>query len=259
MCREQCDVVPAWAADKYAGVVRTQGFGYLEPKQCYDVDVDGPYISVGKLLMSLAKARKDEGKGALGHVCYGCVIQAVPAVAEHISAGSICETVRCWGWSAGKCPCCQGSFCRECSTPEALKKSRGGAHDEYRGLRFSSHRNLVSIYRGGKAVALGIPAPDGMCMPCVRENDNKVAPIAAGICRKDYAGKLVPGNDNIFSVPASSVRRKKLTRNSCESRSLRAGTQPRSTRDCASWSPWTGISTTRMRPQDKPSHMVNIG
>lgn len=214
MCREQCDVVPAWAADKYAGLVRTQGFGYLEHMQGYRVDVDGPFISIGKLLMSLAKARKDEGKGTLSHVCYGCVIQAVPAAAEHISAGAICETVRCWGMSAGKCPCCQGGFCQECSMPQALISR--GAGDASRGLSLHSHGNLVSICawdpeydRESQAFTVGMPVPDGMCKPCTRENDDKAAPIAAGICRQDYAGKLVPVNDYTFKVPASSVRRKK--------------------------------------------------
>jgi hypothetical protein len=214
MCREQCDVVPAWAAYKYAGIVRTQGFGYLEHRQGYDVDVDGPFISIGKLLMSLAKARMDEGKGTLSHVCYVCVIQAVPAAAENISAGAICETVRCWGTSAGKCPCCQRSFCRECSMPQALKDR--GAHDDLRGLSVLSHGNLVTICawdpeydRSSKDFAVSMPVPHGTCKPCARENDDKAAPIAAGICRQDYAGKLVPVNDYTFKVPASSVRRKK--------------------------------------------------
>lgn len=214
MCPEQCDVVPAWAYFKYAGIVRTQGFGYVEYRQCYDQDVDEPFLSVSKLLTSLARTRKDKGKGTLSHVCYECVIQAVPAAAEHISAGAICETVRCWGMPTGKCPCCQGSFCRECSMPETLNGH--GAHDDLRGLGYRSRGNHVTICawdperdHWSKTFTVGVPTPDGMCRPCLMENDDKVASIAAGICRQSYAGKLVPVNEYNFKVPAASVRRKK--------------------------------------------------
>lgn len=218
MCREQCDVVRARAFG-CAGIVRTQGFGYLEYMQGYDVDVDGPFLSVGKLLRSLALARNlalpgdREGRNTLSHVCYQCVIQAVEAAAEHVSAGAICETVRCWGVSAARCPCCHGGFCRECSMPQA--QNHQGAKDDHRGLSVRLHGNLVGICawdpeygRASKSFAVGPPVPDGMCKPCVMENDDKVAPIVARICREEYAGNLVPVNDYMFKVPAVSVSRK---------------------------------------------------
>lgn len=210
LCSQRCDVVPAWRGG-YDGIVRTQGFGYMEYYQGYDMDVDGPFLSVGKLLTSVALAHKD--KGALSHVCYGCVIQAVPVAVNYISAGTICETVRCWSMSAGKCSCCQRGFCHECSTPKALDPP-GSNLD--RGLRPGATRTAAAAIcawdpeynRATKTFFVG-QLPDGMCQPCLGENSDKIAAMAARICRQDYAGKLVPVNDYTFKVPATSVRRKK--------------------------------------------------
>jgi hypothetical protein len=223
MCPQQCDAVPAWAGWKYAGIVRTQGFGYLEHMQGYDVDVDGPFLSVGKLLRSLALARNlalpgdDGGAAVLSHACDGCVIRAVPVAADHVSAGAICETIRCWSASAGKCPCCQRGFCRKCSWPETQYPQ--GVDGDMRGLGLGACRGggggvAISAWdpeydRSSKTFPAGIGVPYGMCTPCVEENSNKIASVAARICRQDYSDKLVPVSAYGFKVPAASVRRKK--------------------------------------------------
>jgi hypothetical protein len=220
MCPQQCDAVPVWAGREYAGIVHTQGFGYLEHMQGYDVDVDGPFLSVGKLLRSLALARNltlpgdEEGAAGLSHVCYGCVIQAVPAAADHVSAGTICETIRCWSVSAGKCPCCQRGFCRKCSWPETQNNLDGDLRGQ--GANGGGGASWVIIYgwdpgndSSSRGFSARIDLPHGMCTPCVKENCNKIAAIAARICRQDYADKLVPVSMYGFKVPAAPVRRKK--------------------------------------------------
>lgn len=219
MCAEQCDVVPAWGGG-FWGIVRTQGFGYLEYRQGYfDVDVDGPFLSVGKLLMSLARARnlalpsRWQRESALSHVCCGCVTQAVPVAADYISTGVICESVRCWETPSGKCPCCQGSFCRECSMPQV---AAGHPASDLRGPDFDRSWQPAGIcaldpeYAGKRnCFPVVMSAPDGMCHPCAMEHDDKVASVAARICREQYAGKLVPDGGYVFRVPAVPVRRRK--------------------------------------------------
>lgn len=125
------------------------------------------------------------------------------------------KTVRCWS-AAGKCPCCQRGFCRKCSWPETQHPQ--GADGNLRGLGTGPHGDGIGVViyawdpeydRSSKAYQTHTGAPSGMCTPCVMENSNKIAAIAARICRQDYAGKLVPVSAYGFKVPADSVRRKK--------------------------------------------------
>jgi hypothetical protein len=213
MCRSQCDIVPAWL-EGHAGIVRTQGFGYLETGQGKYVSVDGPFLSVGELLTSLSLDRGE----TLSHACRACVIRAVPAAAAHISAGAICETKGCSGTPAGTCPCCQGSFCRMCSMPLIVKHSiwKDGVISLDHGMIIKSAAICPwdpEVDRESESIPVDMPTPDGMCGPCVGENRDKAAAMAATICRQDYAGKLIPiGGDMYFherfKVPAARVGRK---------------------------------------------------
>ncbi|HUN37261.1 MAG TPA: hypothetical protein VMU95_35125 [Trebonia sp.] len=218
MCVQQCDVVAAWAADKSAGVVRTQGFGYLEQDWGYHVDVEGPFLPVGKLLASLARDR-----GGLSHACYACVLGAVPAAAERIASGEICQTIRCGSAAAGKCPCCNAGFCRDCSIPLVASHREVDRILRLRGIPSGPGSVVILAVRGGQIdmhILDGDPgrayqahyhawrAPDGMCKPCAGEHAVKALAMAEATCRQDYAGRLDP-SDHGFEVPAVQVRRKR--------------------------------------------------
>jgi hypothetical protein len=188
MCSRRCDVVPAWAARKDLGIVRTEGFGY--------VSADGPYFSVSKLLASLALARER----SLSHVCYACVTDAVPVAAEYVSSGAICQTARCLATSTTRCPCCRGAFCGQCRQRPPSRRPGG----------------MVNIIVGDTAPYIlagsinwrGQPVCD-LCNPCLRENEPKAAAMAVTICRQDYTHELIPVAGNEFTVAAAQVRRKK--------------------------------------------------
>src|ERR1022692_1488725 len=100
----------------YANRVRTVGFGYVEERHAGRW-VGGPFLSIGELLTSLALTY-----GSLGHVCYACVADAVPAMAEQIDSGAICAAIRCDQISDGRCPCCRGAFCKECLEPAGRER-----------------------------------------------------------------------------------------------------------------------------------------
>lgn len=229
MCSQRCDVVPAWGGG-HGGVVRTRGFGYLEQGRRYNTDVEGPFLSVGKLLRSLALTCQR----SLSHVCYRCVTQAVPVTAEYVSAGAICETVRCWSAPAGKCPCCQGGFCQKCSMPQVLQQGGG---DWLRGLSVTRAVSAAvcawdpEYDRASKTFPVGQRLPDGMCQPCLEENSDKAAALAAGICQLDYVGRLglFPSTATGLRFPLQRSGVRSTTRNAAESRKSRAGTPPKST------------------------------
>jgi hypothetical protein len=197
MCYQQCDALVAWSRNKEAGIVRTQGFGYREHEQVYDRNVEGPFLSVGKLLMSLLPGRKD----GLSHVCHGCVAKAVPVAAERISSGAMCQVIRCWSASAKRCPCCHGGFCGQCVPTLPRYKARGG---------------LVNILAGdtppyilaGSIFWSAKPRFD-LCFRCVPEWMPKATALAVTICQQDYAGTLTRAGEDEFRIAAIPVRRKK--------------------------------------------------
>jgi hypothetical protein len=210
MCSQRCDVVAVWAAHKHAGIIQTRGFGYLEHHRSYDAAVEGPFLSVAKLLASLAL-----DCGGLSHACYACVSAAVPATAERIASGAICQTIRCWFAATGHCPCCNGGFCKNCSMPEAADGQ--GYDGRIRGVPFGhipasgiaiSVRNLADD-RPIKNYFTDWQAPDGMCKPCAGEYALRAAAMASTICRQDYAGRLTAVGDGMFKIPAVQVRRKR--------------------------------------------------
>jgi hypothetical protein len=201
MCRSRCDIVPV--SHQRSGIVPTEGFGYLEQGVGRKADVDGPFLDVGKLLTSLFLDRGED----LIHACHACVIRAVPAAAMRVSTGALCETVWCCGVSAGVCPCCHGGFCRRCSVPEVEKQWLP------KGSGMLGKPAAICAWdpdgdRASESFPIDKPMPAGMCGPCVGENREKIAAIAARICRQDYARKLVPiagDSDSYdrFKVPAT--------------------------------------------------------
>jgi len=200
MCRSRCDIVR-----QSVGLVSTEGFGYLEQGAGRNIDVGGPFLILGKLLTSLTL---DRGEGLI-HACHGCVIRAVPAAVARICAGTLCESVRCRNVSAGTCPCCHGGFCQECSVPGVEKQWL------LKGSGMLGRPATICAWdpdgdRASESFPIDKPMPEGMCGPCVGENREKIAAIAARICRQDYAGKLVPiaGDSESydrFKVPATPI------------------------------------------------------
>jgi hypothetical protein len=219
MCIQRCDAVAAWATtSRYLGIVQTQGFGYRGDHHGYNVAFDAPFLPVAKLMASLAL-----DCDGLSHACYACVTGAVPSAAERIASGEICQIVRCWSPAAGRCPCCNGAFCKHCSVPQVVSPSE---HDA--SLRGAPEQ------RAGTAVAISVTAgvtisvrnwqyesepyhidrrtwraPDGTCLPCAAEQATRAAAMALAISRQDYAGRLTETGTGQFKVPGVQVRRKK--------------------------------------------------
>jgi hypothetical protein len=198
MCIQRCDVVAAWATSRYSGIVQTQGFGYQEDYHGYNVAFGAPFLPVAKLMASLAL-----DCDGLTHACYACVAGAVPSAAERIASGEICQTVRCWSPAAGRCPCCNGGFCKHCSIPLVVSPSeqdvslRGAPKPAGTVVEISAKAGLnISVLHGkyeGKLYDKDLSAwrpPDGTCLPCAVEQAMRAAAIASAICRQDYAGRL---------------------------------------------------------------------
>jgi hypothetical protein len=217
MCIQRCDAVAAWATLRYRGIVQTQGFGYRGDHHGYNVAFDAPFLPVAKLMASLAL-----DCDGLTHACYACVAGAVPSAAERIASGEICQTVRCWSPAAGRCPCCNGGFCKHCSIPQVVSVSehdvllRGAPGRAGTVVEISAKAGLtISVLHGKYESNIydidrsAWRAPDGMCLPCAVEQATRAAAMASAICRQDYAERLTETGTGQFEVPGVQVRRKK--------------------------------------------------
>lgn len=203
MCREGCD---AALFRHYDNLVRTVGFGYVEERHAGRW-VEGPFLSIGELLTSLALTY-----GSLGHVCYACVADAVPAMAEQIDSGAICAAIRCDQISDGRCPCCRGAFCKECLEPAGRERWRERGFIMLKGrssydqmavvpqIRARDSRGLDITFRGAP-YDLDWSLPDGMCAPCVAEKRRDAAAAVKKICEQEYASLLLAPAGDYYLVP----------------------------------------------------------
>jgi hypothetical protein len=211
ICRWQCDVVSAWQANKYSGYIQTTGYGYLEQRQVFpgsgSSGIEGLFIGLDKLLASLALSFN----GRLSHACYTCVTAAVPAAAEHIASGAICEMLLCDSPPSATCPCCRGAFCEKCSMPQVAEER--GAFASWIG-RYCSRPALPGFrpdpsFWGSRTSGVRWAPPKGMCASCANEHGYAAARFALDICRRDYANQVRAVDGGTFAVGGPAPRRQK--------------------------------------------------
>jgi hypothetical protein len=196
MCRRKCDFA-AWVS-RLGCMVPMAGFGYLFKDRKAQI-MTGPVLFLGDLLRYLKLTH-----GELSHVCYACLMAAVPGTVEGIAAGAICEKPGCDGAPGGRCACCAGSFCGSCA-PLSTGRPISGASVHYPDEHTKwddYHKNIAEGSSG--YYHYPVPAeyvliktkPARHCVMCAHEAQIKAQILCAEIAAREYAGILIPDDNN---------------------------------------------------------------
>jgi hypothetical protein len=104
LCRE-CDLVESRVES-----IPVHGFGYLASGS----PLEAPAALRQALFLPTMKisAQLSREFGAIRHVCGRCLNARIPATAEAIADGRICETPKCGTVPQVSCPCCRKLFCK---------------------------------------------------------------------------------------------------------------------------------------------------
>lgn len=241
MCKEQCDIGPEIDMSREANFmtgrwIPTAGFGYFYldgGSAGTTVRGKGPFLHERKLAASLQLKH-----GELHHFCYDCMIAAVPATADYIASGELCNWPSCVNKSAGSCSCCGNAFCADCMTDSCLVGPYGIERNNYNDLESGQWlrwmaplpeiRIQLSESSAAKQRIDPVPSrvewrvPQGLCYPCARERGYEAAETARRICEQDYIGRLVKfegeSSAPTFWVPAAT----RMTRNGQYKETLKA-------------------------------------
>lgn len=241
MCRDQCDIGPEIDMSREAKFmtgqrIPTAGFGYFYMDgggAGSTARGEGPFLPERKLAASLQLKY-----GELHHFCYDCMIAAVPATADYITSGELCNWPACVTKAAAQCSCCGSAFCADCMTDECLVGIYGIEHGTYQDLESGQWLRwkaplpeiLIQLSESSAAKQRLDPVPcrvewrvpQGLCYPCAREKGYEAAETARRICEHDYAGRLVKfeGERSVpaFWVPAAT----RMTRNGQLKETLKA-------------------------------------
>lgn len=207
MCRDQCDIGPEIDMSRGPNFmtgrwIPTAGFGYFYMdggSVGATARGKGPFLPERKIAASLQLKH-----GELHHFCYDCIIAAVPATADYIASGELCNWPSCVSKSAGSCSCCGSAFCADCMTDDCLvgihAMERGTYQDLESGQWLRWRAPLPKIIDW----AVRWRVPRGLCYACAREKGHEAAEIAMRICEQDYVGRLVKAEGE-SSVPTFSV------------------------------------------------------
>lgn len=185
--------------------------------------VIGPFLGVNKILSALRATHGD-----LRHVCCTCVESAAPATAEHVRNGDLCETPRCAGWSTGRCPCCEGAFCKRCSLPGSVPDELTVCQEctsdwcEHIWVFWEDSPNGSGLYPGyvrpknfphiNGSIVRWLP-PRGLCLPCVAERQEEAKEMALRVCQQEYGALLAFGSKEDYPYrPAVFATRRRADR-----------------------------------------------
>jgi hypothetical protein len=105
MCRE-CDIIGSRIES-----IPVRGFGYLASGTPLQVPValrETQFLPIIKILAQLSREF-----GTIRHICGKCLNARIPATAEAIADGRICETPKCEASPEIGCPCCGKHFCKQ--------------------------------------------------------------------------------------------------------------------------------------------------
>jgi hypothetical protein len=85
-------------------IIPVVGFGYrIRPRQ-HPADI---ILYFADIFGQIQRSIRDE----LQHLCYPCVVAAVPATAQAIADGVLCERPDCGAAASARCRCCKAAFC----------------------------------------------------------------------------------------------------------------------------------------------------